>query len=177
MIKFTRGNIFDSPAEAIVCPVNCVGSLGAGLAKQFRNKSKELDDEYKKLCAQGAIKPGGLVLADAEVPGTGHEVWLLATKDDWRHPSQLEWIDNGLQGMVMKIKELEISSVALPAIGCGLGGLRWRDVRYLIEKYFGELDRWLAEAVAPEFTLWVYEPSENGPARRRGGNPRSRRAG
>lgn len=182
MIKFLRGNIFETEASALVCPVNCVGSMGGGLAKQFRNRSRDLETIYQSMCNAGRLEPGQLVvLGEAgqlpdleerpllELSGQRKAVWLLATKDDWRHPSRLEWVDQGLQSMAEFAKEHDVESIALPAIGCGLGGLRWRDVKYLVEKYFAEVDEFLEDLGAPPCTLWVYEPSANGPARRRGG--------
>ena len=53
MIKYVKGNILESDAEALVNPVNCVGVMGAGLAKQFKAKYPEMFDKYKELCKQG----------------------------------------------------------------------------------------------------------------------------
>lgn len=55
------------------------------------------------------------------------------TKAHWRQPSKLEYIAAGLADLVRTKGRLGISSLALPAIGCGLGGLSWTDVKPLIE--------------------------------------------
>ena len=163
LIRFIKGDMFKSGAEVLVCPVNCVGSMGGGLAKKFADKSEHLTREYQNACSRGTITPGSVTVMTSELRcPSDAEIWLLATKDNWRSPSQLEWIDNGLQELAEKVEESDIQSVALPAIGCGLGGLRWRDVCYLIRRYFEYLDE------RQEFTLLVFEPSANGPARRRG---------
>ena len=61
----------------------------------------------------------------------------FATKDDWRRPSQLTWIAEGLPRLEAQLRRLGMISVALPWLGCGLGGLRRQDVRPLIEAAFG----------------------------------------
>ena len=39
MIKLVNdGNIFDSKCDALVCPVNCMGVMGRGLALEFKKR-------------------------------------------------------------------------------------------------------------------------------------------
>jgi O-acetyl-ADP-ribose deacetylase (regulator of RNase III) len=60
------------------------------------------------------------------------------TKDHWRNPSKLTDIETGLQSLSAEIDRLGIRSIALPALGCGLGGLDWETVRSAVETTFGE---------------------------------------
>ncbi len=78
-------------------------------------------------------------------------MFAFPTKDHWREPSRLEWIDGGLWSMKLDLAIQECRSVAIPPLGCGLGGLAWADVRPLIERHLGAID---------DLTVEVYEPRE-----------------
>ena len=132
-IIYTAGDILMDSAEAIVIPVNTVGVLGAGLAKAWAKKDPDASGVYKSLCEKGLVKVGEINII---VPGDNR--WIMfPTKEHWRHPSQLEWIEKGLIDLQPQVMGLE--SLAVPALGCGLGGLEWNDVRRLLEKYLTPL--------------------------------------
>jgi hypothetical protein len=61
------------------------------------------------------------------------KIILFPTKEDWRNPSKICWIENGLKSL---LKAITTESIALPKLGCGLGGLDWKQVKPLLEKYF-----------------------------------------
>ena len=61
------------------------------------------------------------------------------TKGHWREPSRIEFVRDGLGDLVAQIQNLRIRSIAIPALGCGNGGLDWSDVRPLIELAFAPL--------------------------------------
>lgn len=138
-IEFTRGNLLESDCEVLVNPVNCVGVMGKGLALQFK---EEFDDEimldYQAACKAGTLRPGYPQFVRVYRPSPFiYAVINFPTKLHWRDPSRIEWIDEGLQSLSRIIKIRKIESIALPRLGCGLGGLNWSDVRPLIEKYLG----------------------------------------
>lgn len=76
--------------------------------------------------------------------------WIMnfPTKKHWRQKSRLAYIETGLQDLVRVIETKGIQSIAVPALGCGLGGLDWREVKKLLEQYLGCLD----------VEVYVYEP-------------------
>lgn len=124
-------NIFDSDCEAIVNTVNCVGVMGGGLAKQFRLRYPEMNRDYQAACARGEVQIGKMY------NWYDHpDCWIInfPTKDDWRNPSQLSYIIDGLKDLRLVIADLHLKSIAIPPLGCGLGGLEWADVRPLIEE-------------------------------------------
>jgi O-acetyl-ADP-ribose deacetylase (regulator of RNase III) len=134
MIKYIKkGNIFESNCEALVNPVNTVGVMGAGLAKQFKKRYPKNFVAYQDYCNQGKLKPGGVFVFLEE----GDIIVNLATKDHWKDPSEVDYVEKGLQQLLQFIQIQEVVSVAIPALGCGLGGLDWADnVLPLIEYYF-----------------------------------------
>lgn len=141
MITYLHGNIFDSPCPILVNPVNCVGVMGAGLAKEFKDRYPGMFSIYKTYCKNNLLNPGkiAIVVADLE---SDKRILLFPTKQHWQDQSKLEWIEDGLQELAMQIYSGIITDpIAMPKIGCGLGGLDWdSQVKPLIEKYLGNLN-------------------------------------
>lgn len=133
MITYTKGNLFDSTADALVCTVNCVGVMGKGVALQFKQSyPSNFFTEYVASCKSGRLRPGYCEVW--EDPEEIHKpVILMATKDSWRYNSQMEWIKSGVRNLALLSRGFEFSSVALPPPGCGNGGLKWPDVKSVVD--------------------------------------------
>ena len=136
MIRYVKGDIFNSQMETIVNPVNCVGVMGKGLALEYKRRYPTLFLSYKSACARKLIIPGRVYVSNQ----LDKKVMLFPTKDHWKDPSKYEYIDSGLSYFAKNYKDLNIQSYAFPRIGCGLGGLDWEKVKVLIEKHLGDLD-------------------------------------
>lgn len=146
-LELKQGNIWKSKAHAIVIPTNTKGVMGAGLAKEFAKKFPTESKYYQKVCAENKIPPGVVVPIAAFKP-----FWIICftTKDHWKQPSQLEYIVNGLEDLKNKLPYLEIQSIAIPALGCGLGGLNWKEVYPIMEEALASLP----------VDVEIYEPGE-----------------
>lgn len=146
----SEGDILRSGADIIVIPVNCVGVMGAGLAKQVLQKWPYILKDHKRFCRMNSLLPGMVRMTSAE---GGPFFALAATKDDWRDPSKLDWIESCLIEIRNEAAHFQYVAgsvtVAIPALGCGLGGLDWKDVKPLIEGTF---------ALLPGILAVVYEP-------------------
>jgi len=144
MIHWSYGNIFKTETEAIVNPVNCQGVAGAGLAREFKRLYPDNHEAYALRAKRGEIRPGVLYVHDCGTvePRTNLYRWVinLPTKREWHSDSRLEDIEGGLSSLADIIEFLEIRSIAIPALGCGLGGLRWEDVKRAIERELGHLE-------------------------------------
>lgn len=130
-----QGSIFDSGADALVNPVNCVGVMGAGLARQYARRYPAMVAAYRRRCASGQVRPGVLDVHEAFDPihRRGLVVVNLPTKEHWREDSRLELVDVGLRALAgLLVASPELGTVAVPALGCGLGGLDWRQVEPLV---------------------------------------------
>lgn len=134
-LKFTTGDIFQSSAAALVNPCNCVGVMGGGLAALFARRYPDMNQDYKRYCAAGSLKPGGVHVYGLDLDGF---VFNVATKDHWMTDSKYEWIEHGLKEITKLMRELDLKSLAIPALGCGLGGLDWNIVKGMIEKHAKE---------------------------------------
>lgn len=140
MITYVKGDIFDSQAFALVNPVNCDGVMGKGLAKQFRETFKANHKSYRIECRLGLLKPGGVVMEYDQRNGTIQLIINVATKDHWKQPSELNWIINGILEIRRILREIDIPSVAIPALGCGNGGLSWDRVKEAIEDHLSDVE-------------------------------------
>lgn len=131
MIEYISGDIFKSETQTIVNTVNCVGAMGAGIALEFKNRYPNMFLSYKKICNLNQLKPGLLHLYKKE------EKWILnfPTKDHYKDPSTLKYIELGLIKFKETYKEKGITSISFPKLGCGKGGLDFKDVKPLMEKY------------------------------------------
>ena len=135
MITFVNGNIFEAKTEAIVNTVNCVGVWGAGLAITFKLKYPDVFDKYEDECELGLYQPGGVrIYRQTSTKNLPMYVVCFATKDNWKKPSELDWIKQGLPKLVDIILINDINSIAIPKLGCGNGKLEWKDVKPLIEE-------------------------------------------
>lgn len=131
MIAEDRGNIILSSCDAIVNTVNCVGVMGKGLALQFKTAFPSNYRAYKNACNLNMVKPGKCFVFDTK--GIKPRFIInFPTKRHWRDNSLLEDIESGLDDLVYQIGKNVILSIAIPPLGCGLGGLSWNVVKPII---------------------------------------------
>lgn len=150
LIKST-GNLLKADVEALVNPVNCVGVMGKGLALQFKQVFPENFVQYQQACLTGRVKPGQMFVTQTEYFANPQYIINFPTKRHWRNPSQIGDIEAGLEALARTVEQLEIKSIAVPALGCGNGGLEWLKVLPLIETTFAQL---------PEVQVLVFEFSQ-----------------
>ena len=137
-IQYVNGDLLKcTSAEALVNAVNCVGVMGKGIALQFKERWPSNYADYKEACAAGDVAIGRMHFH--KLPGKTLPRYIInfPTKNHWRGRSHLLEIAEGLQALGKLVDELKIRSIALPALGCGEGGLAWFNVRPLIESTFG----------------------------------------
>jgi len=150
MIRMTNGNIFQANTQSIVNPVNCVGVMGKGLAAKFKEIYPDMFKAYKAKCDLNEIVPGKIFVWVIDTYDELLYIFNLPTKDNWRHPSKMSYIKSGIKTLIDTMEEHDIHSIAIPALGCGLGGLQWDDVSKEIIMQF--------QHRAPDKEVWLYGP-------------------
>ena len=131
-IVYRPSDIFSIDCAAIVNPVNCVGVMGAGLALAFKRRYPSHFSSYREACRVRALCPGAVHIDDFGERVSPRFLVALPTKRHWRDPSRLDDIERSLDALAVEIRRRRIPSVALPKLGCGLGGLDWPDVHAAI---------------------------------------------
>jgi O-acetyl-ADP-ribose deacetylase (regulator of RNase III) len=145
MFELTRGNLLDADVEAVVNTVNTEGIMGKGIALQFRKAYPENYDAYRRACEEGIVQPGKMFIFERRTLTSPQYIINFPTKRHWRSKSKMVDIEAGLVALIEDVKRLKIGSVAVPPLGCGLGGLNWSDVRERMREAFSQLPdvRWL----------------------------------
>lgn len=155
MIRFLQGNLLEAPAEAIVNAVNTVGVMGKGLALMFKQAFPQNFLRYAQARKRKELRVGQMF--GHEHLALGGPRWIInfPTKQHWRDPSRLQWVIDGLEDLRHVIEEKGIVSIALPPLGCGLGGLDWDVVRPEIERALGSLPNVDVQVFAPSTTYTI----------------------
>lgn len=166
MIEYKTGNILDADAEALVNTVNCVGFMGRGIALQFKKAWPDNFKAYAEACRRGEMQPGRMFVYASQRLTNPRYIINFPTKRHWRGRARMEDIEAGLQALVEELRVRRIRSVAIPPLGCGLGGLDWAEVKPRIEAQLASLE---------DLRVIVFEPAERVPlprSMRRGKPPR-----
>lgn len=150
MISYTKGNLLESKAEALVNTVNTVGVMGKGIALQFKSLFPNNFKLYSIACKNKQLNVGQLLVTEEEALLSGKKIIVnFPTKTNWRLPSEYQYIESGLTELVKVINERNIKSIAIPPLGAGNGGLDWTRVKNILEKYLVDID----------CDIHIYEPS------------------
>lgn len=140
--KKCNGDIFESSAEAIVNAVNCVGVMGAGLAAAFKKRYPDNFKQYKLACDEGYMRLGKICAVE-DITQDHRYIINFPTKGHWKNPSTMTMVEDGLDDLLQFLKNNsfdEIKSIAIPALGCGLGGLSWPQVEKVIVSILSEFN-------------------------------------
>lgn len=142
MIEIREGNIFTIKCQTIVNTINCVGVMEAGIAFEFRLRSKRMHKKYKELCKERLIDIGKLWIYQMQKEDIGNfeKVLNFPTKKHWKNPSEKEYIELGLDKFISSYKQRGIESIAFSLLGADKGGLDSNWVIETMQKYLVALD-------------------------------------
>ncbi len=137
---FDNANLLDSDADVLVCTVNMVGVMGKGLALEVKRRWPEIENSYQFAIENDDLAIGRVCASQVGDLFDEKLILLFPTKNHWKNPSRMSYIDEGLQSLVLWIADNNIKSIAIPPLGCGNGGLLWIEVLPKIESALCELD-------------------------------------
>jgi len=150
MIKYIKGNILESPAQALINTVNTVGVMGKGIALQFKKTFPNNYKAYLEACKNNKIQIGKLFIHTDSNMLSGQKIIInFPTKTNWRKPSEYIYIEKGLDHLINIITQYNIKSIAIPPLGAGNGGLEWEKVKNIITDKLQNLD----------IEVFIYEPT------------------
>ena len=140
--RIVVGDLFASGAEALVNPINAYGVSGKGLAKVFKERfpqNQRILERYVR--EHGPIPAGEVAVMELTLSGTEPRYIInVPTKRHWSEYSSLTLIRKSAEGLADVVRSRRIRSVAVPALGTGLGGLPWAEVVDVLEAVLGDLD-------------------------------------
>lgn len=128
MINIIIGDIFSSKMQTLVNTINCDGVMGKGIAKIFKERFPEMFSDYRHKFENKHLKTGEPYLYQSD----SIKIINFPTKNNWRSPSLLKYISDGLDYFVKHYQTWNIKSIAFPPLGCGNGGLDWKMVAPLM---------------------------------------------
>jgi len=142
MITKVSGDILLSDAQAIAHGVAPHDNFNQGLALALRERYPAMAKDFRHYCHQDNPKAGGAWLW----AGTDGVIINLMTQDPAQgnksHPGKATTknVSHALKELQTLIEKENITSVALPKLATGVGGLGWDDVLPLVEQYLGNLN-------------------------------------
>lgn len=149
MITYKKGDLLADEASALVNTVNMGGVMGKGIALLFKKEFPLNYRCYADACQGGLVNIGSMFCMDDTSLLYGEKLIInFPTKIRWWLPSEYHYIEAGLTALVKCIADYQIESIAIPALGCGNGGLDWQLVKPMIEKYLSGI----------KATINIYEP-------------------
>jgi O-acetyl-ADP-ribose deacetylase (regulator of RNase III) len=149
MITYKKGDLLADEAFALVNTVNMGGVMGKGIALSFKKEFPFNYRCYQDACQGGLVCIGKVLCIEDNSLLLGIKLIInFPTKIRWWLPSEYFYIEAGLKALVSAIEENQIKSIAIPALGCGNGGLDWNLVKSMIESHFSGV----------EATINIYEP-------------------
>lgn len=155
MLTTASGNLLQADVDALVNTVNTVGVMGKGIALQFKRAYPAMFADYRKACRAGDVRLGRMHVWETGSFSGPRYIINFPTKGHWRNGSAMKDIAEGLSDLVAVIRRLGITSIAVPPLGCGNGGLDWADVEPQI--------CWAFRAL-PDVDVRIYPPGNVPPA-------------
>ena len=152
MVEIKRGNIFTTNCHTIVNTVNTVGVMGAGIAYEFQLRFPEMFEKYKQFCDNGQINIGNLWIYKLTRYDDENYEYILnfPTKEHWKYPTKIEYLEKGLQKFLDTYKQKGILSIAFPLLGASKGGLSEGKSIGIMKKYLEKVD------IPVE--IWYFDP-------------------
>lgn len=153
-LSWVDGDMFFSQMQTLTISVNTVGVMGKGLASRAKYQFPDMYVVYQDVCKKKQLTMGKPYLYKREasldsdladeplsLPNLNANKWFLLfpTKTHWKQSSDITGIERGLQWLVENYQTEGIQSLAVPALGCGLGGLDWKEIGPLMCRYLCQM--------------------------------------
>lgn len=146
MIKYVKGDLLNAEQNIIVHQCNAQDTMGSGVAKAIRDRYPQVYNDYVKYF-QDIPKPSRMGMVLAVQVGTERSVTVCNLI------GQLHYLPRGIRHTSYdaltkgfeEIKRHTKEDLAMPKIGCGLGGGDWKIVSAIIESVFDDRDVYIYE--------------------------------
>lgn len=134
-----QGDLFAVPdLDALAHGVNTIGVMGAGIAVRFAAYWPAMFRGYERACRTGELRPGGIFAW--QIPSEHLHIYNLATQPRPGRCARVAHVASAVSRMVAHARAAGVRRIGLPRIGCGYGGLDYRDVRPVLLAAADDLD-------------------------------------
>jgi len=144
MIK-RKGDLFGTDAPALGHGVNCQGVMGSGIAVPFKERYPKNYNLYHAACSNKLLQPGEALVTQAD---GGPAIANIASQAQPGADARYDWAFSGFLDASLQLRALGLNRIAIPLIGCGIGGLEWPGVEYLLKA---------TEIIVPEVEYEVWK--------------------
>jgi len=161
-LKIIQGDLFSHSGNVLCHGVNCVGIFGKGIAVEFKRRWPDMFKDYHSKCKEGALILGDFHKWENNVPVYDADGWPrekivnriynLAIKSHWRNPASYRAIESAVNLMLDDMVTNNQETVAMPWIGCGLGGLDKKHVAKILKRCLQK-----ERQADKHLQIWVYE--------------------
>lgn len=138
MIVQKRGNIFDSETGVVAHGVNIHGVMGAGIAKEVRQRHPDVYELYKEHCRLGTLQTGMLLPIFSETDVSPRWIFNISSQDAPGAHASYAWLEEGVRKSYDFLELKGLRGIAFPRIGAGIGGLQWARVEKILTHYANE---------------------------------------
>lgn len=142
MVTYVKGDLLDSDCDYICHQVNCQGVMGAGIAKQIRERWPKVYEGYKHFIdfhnKRSASLLGKILISNTDCP---KRVVNMFSQDMYGYGGNRYTSYDAFARCLTTIGDhvRNGSTIGFPKnIGCGLGGGNWNVISTLIEEILGQ---------------------------------------
>lgn len=135
MLLKAKGNIFDYDHQVYAQGISNQGVMGRGIALEFKKIYPQLFHEYRSLCRDKTLKPGDVFFYEGDL--LLPKVFNLVSRDNLFR-AEKDYLRSSIENMYVMAKEKGINDIAMPKIGCGLGGLKIYDLEELLQPFIND---------------------------------------
>lgn len=136
MIEHRTGDLFaQTDVRAIGHGVNCQGMMGAGIAVPFKFKFPKMYLAYRTLCdSLGPDLIGDIFPWTYRPEGAqeNHIVFNLFTQVQGGRDARYSAVESAVRRACLYAQSYGVDKIAIPQIGCGIGGLEWAKVEEVL---------------------------------------------
>ncbi len=135
-ITYKTGDLFQAREVAIAHGCNTQGVMGAGVARRVRDLYPTVYERYAASCYDGQFRVGTAqaVWADPDRDAADRLIYNLGTQHFPGADASIWAVFLSFANMAEDAHTRHINTVAIPRIGCGIGGLDWNEVAPAIEQ-------------------------------------------
>lgn len=146
-----KGDMFTTELHAIGHGVNCAGVMGAGIAKPIKEKYPNNFANYRAACRRGLLTPGKTMWCLED----GMNIFNMASQRVPGRDAQYGWLFSSTLDAATQAVQAGLDSIAIPMIGCGIGGLEWDYVRKNLETVEYIVNKSLTDTSKFEWEVWM----------------------